>query len=589
MRNETAEFQSRIEAEFEMQRAQLDESVKSFVSKLQAERTIDPAFYGSVAEHLRLARDEGARITADAMVEAEKLGSPESVSPPVALKYDALRDAVDDIGSKDTQSAILKSLVHHASEFAPRGAFFIIKSEHFVGWKVFGTYESSADNAIREIHFPISADTILGKAVNSNITVAGSAADYSGDAAFLQPLQFGEPVNMIAIPLVARGRAVAVLYADPANDNPSNLNREALETLVRVAGMKVELHASNQSAKDDNFGGESADFENASPYEETASEPVTESLDSAPEYVADAPRARESRFENLVPENAARDQDERAGFSFNESVAFEGGFPQQEIEPGSPFSTANPFEAEMPVIAEPIIDEEEKDSVTDAGFTTSPYNDSPFGGQKVQKLEPEDRIDTAPAYEPIVETFEPRPNVFDPEPADNNQEAAHGAMVFDTGGSIEPAAPVNSPFHESADQYEPAGVSRGGGFGHVAEPEAEVQAPVSQPTRRSDRPVDLPIEVPEEERRIHNDARRFARLLVSEIKLYNEKKVIEGREAQDLYDRLREAIDRSREMYDKRVQPPVAAKFDYFHYELVSSLADGNSDRLGSGYPGANV
>jgi hypothetical protein len=64
---------------------------------------------------------------------------------------------------------------------------------------------------------------------------------------------------------------------------------------------------------------------------------------------------------------------------------------------------------------------------------------------------------------------------------------------------------------------------------------------------------------------------------------------MEGRQSHDLYERLKEAIDRSREMYDKRVQPPVAAKFDYFHYELVNSLADGNVERLGSGYPGATV
>ena len=88
---------------------------------------------------------------------------------------------------------------------------------------------------------------------------------------------------------------------------------------------------------------------------------------------------------------------------------------------------------------------------------------------------------------------------------------------------------------------------------------------------------------------MHNDARRFARLLVSEIKLYNEKKVQEGREANDLYDRLREAIDRSREMYDKRVQQPVAAKFDYFHYEIVNALGDGEESRLGNNYPGATV
>ncbi len=99
----------------------------------------------------------------------------------------------------------------------------------------------------------------------------------------------------------------------------------------------------------------------------------------------------------------------------------------------------------------------------------------------------------------------------------------------------------------------------------------------------------MPIEVSEDERRLHNDARRFARLLVSEIKLYNEQKVKEGREARDLYERLREAIDRSREMYDKRVQPPVAAKFDYFHYELVSTLAEGEAAKLGGSYQGAAV
>ena len=105
----------------------------------------------------------------------------------------------------------------------------------------------------------------------------------------------------------------------------------------------------------------------------------------------------------------------------------------------------------------------------------------------------------------------------------------------------------------------------------------------------SDRNVDLPIEVSDEERRLHNDARRFARLLVSEIKLYNEQKVNEGRESGDLYDRLREAIDRSREMYDKRVKPQVAAKFDYFDYELVNSLAEGDNNKLGASYPGSAI
>jgi len=101
--------------------------------------------------------------------------------------------------------------------------------------------------------------------------------------------------------------------------------------------------------------------------------------------------------------------------------------------------------------------------------------------------------------------------------------------------------------------------------------------------------ADLPVEVEsDEEKRLHNEARRYARLLVSEIKLYNEQKVREGREASDLYQRLQEPIDRSREMYGKRVAPPVAARYDYFHQELVNTLAEGDIGKLGNNYPQAN-
>ncbi|MFL6273911.1 MAG: hypothetical protein ACJ74G_01775 [Blastocatellia bacterium] len=92
-----------------------------------------------------------------------------------------------------------------------------------------------------------------------------------------------------------------------------------------------------------------------------------------------------------------------------------------------------------------------------------------------------------------------------------------------------------------------------------------------------------------DEEKAHNDARRFARLLVSEIKLYNEQKVAEGRRNNDLYDRLKEDIDRSRQMYEKRVTPSVAAKFDYFYDELVNTLAEGDAARLGSDHPGPSV
>jgi len=76
-------------------------------------------------------------------------------------------------------------------------------------------------------------------------------------------------------------------------------------------------------------------------------------------------------------------------------------------------------------------------------------------------------------------------------------------------------------------------------------------------------------------------ARRYARLLVSEIKLYNEGAVRVGRERRDLLQRLKPEIERARRLYDERVAPSVRSRDVYFHQELVQTLADGDHSLLG--------
>ena len=83
------------------------------------------------------------------------------------------------------------------------------------------------------------------------------------------------------------------------------------------------------------------------------------------------------------------------------------------------------------------------------------------------------------------------------------------------------------------------------------------------------------------EESLHEEARRLARLLVSEIKLYNEDQVEEGRRSRDIYERLKEDIDRSRQMYEERVDERVRNKTDYFYQELVRILAAGDAKTLG--------
>jgi hypothetical protein len=83
---------------------------------------------------------------------------------------------------------------------------------------------------------------------------------------------------------------------------------------------------------------------------------------------------------------------------------------------------------------------------------------------------------------------------------------------------------------------------------------------------------------------MHRKAQRFARLLVDEIKLYNQAKVAEGRRNKDLYDRLKEDIDKSRGTFQKRYGATAAASGDYFNHELLRSLAEDDISIMGSNF-----
>ena len=82
----------------------------------------------------------------------------------------------------------------------------------------------------------------------------------------------------------------------------------------------------------------------------------------------------------------------------------------------------------------------------------------------------------------------------------------------------------------------------------------------------------------------HRKAQRFARLLVDEIKLYNQAKVAEGRRHKDLYDRLKDDIEKSRSTYTKRYGSTAAASGDYFQKEVVRNLAEEDLSIMGANF-----
>jgi hypothetical protein len=113
---------------------------------------------------------------------------------------------------------------------------------------------------------------------------------------------------------------------------------------------------------------------------------------------------------------------------------------------------------------------------------------------------------------------------------------------------------------------------------------APLHSPSGAPTAASGEAGPSAVADSSPEASIHQKAQRFARLLVDEIKLYNQAKVMEGRANKDLYDRLREDIDKSRASYHKRFGNTPAASGDYFNLEIIRSLAEDDVSLLGSNF-----
>ena len=430
----------------------LNESLSTFLDR-QGDVQMEGSLQAAITEHLHAAHERGVELAASESSRAK-------ASSDMAI----VKSAITEINEQKSQADILKALVNRASSFAPRVAFFIIKGEQVSGWRGRGFEGTVGDDSIQQISMSLGSDTVVSSAAKNLKTWSGGAGSHAEDHMLLNRLGEEPAQRIVSIPLVVRGRAVAVLYADSAGLDSESINLEALETLVTVSGMAVELLSVARTA---------------------------------PKRVAEeAPAPAPVPVEEPQPSYA----------------------PEPSYQPASEY-------------AEPV-----------------------------KEVEPYAGADT-------IESYQPAPS---------------------ESGSLMDAVPVDEPagvFEES-----PAEAA-----GMVEEtptwtPPPVAEAPAAQTRRRYGQDQELPVEVSgDEERRLHNDARRFARLLISEIKLYNEQKVAEGRSEHDLYDRLREYIDRSREMYDKRVKAEVAARYDYFHGELVNTLAEGDESKLGSNYPGATV
>ncbi len=178
--------------------------------------------------------------------------------------------------------------------------------------------------------------------------------------------------------------------------------------------------------------------------------------------------------------------------------------------------------------------------------------------------------------QPYQAPLQPVPAFNDPF-ASHAPAAASGQAMAAAAAAGEASAPVASATHSAVAD----------GHSAVVEAEAEMDPALAEPlpigqAEAKATPEKLPVSsISPEDQDVHSKALRFARLLIDEIKLYNQAKVAEGRKHKDLYDRLKETIEKSRATYQKRYGKTVAASGNYFQNEIIRSLAEDDLSIMG--------
>ena len=558
-------------------------------------------------EHVRRIADEVTRPTPEALDEARASGE----AAGRAQAHGELRAALAEIDRARGQAEVLTALLEAVGRYAQRAVVLLVRDGRLGGWGARG-FESD-DDTIRGISLGAEQEPWAALVAGGPARVLPSA----GSAGLVSQLDSPLASQAYAVPMVLRDRVAAIVYADRAGD-AGRLDVDAVQVLVYTAALALETLAFREREQTATLrpaerpggaeaGGESAAALGAATAASGAGEPS--GAEAAREPAADwtpappppppEPRAEAPEepagtsgetFDLGAPEEDGPvrvDAEEEDAEVYDlsdetelelEDVEIEE--PQTEVEiEALPPEEALAFQDEPGEIPtreydyprEP--DDEEEDELGAGVVTEEPGAlDDTVDASAFEEA----TFDEAPELEPVEEPAPSAETVaWSPQPVpDEAEEEPAGALP----DAEEPSAEVEEPSVDLEDRPEAGAVPPPAPMPPSAAGPVEPPADVEGPGWAFSAPQEA---VSKDEEAAHEEARRLARLLVSEIQLYNQDEVEEGRRNRDIYERLRDDIDRSRQLYEERVDPGVRESTDYFYQELVRQLAAGDAKALG--------
>jgi hypothetical protein len=523
-------------------RRRLDEATSDLQRRLgEVAPTLPDSFISE--ESLRRIAEEAAAPAAEALEQARSEARGEGrdegrAEGELRARVDAhegLRSALAEIDRAASQAGILEALLEASGRYATRSAILLLRDGGLSGWGARG-FEAGPE-AVRSV--ALAADGEPWSAVAGGgpaRTLAGARC-----APLVSQLDSPLPAEGCAVPLVLRDRVAAILYADRP-EAAGRLDLAALQVLTYAAALALETLAFRQRTSTATLEA-AAGVAAAAPAIEA--EPEWAAAPSE-EEILELPEAPEVEVEEIEVEEAVELEDEL------EVEALPAAGPElEEVETYPAPPHGDQLLEAVPEPEPPSPAAFDDTALDEVALEEAPTLEEGWGTESV----PEGLAEAAPEAGADVEgTQAAEPIPWQTEPAEAPAEPELEA----------------EPEPEAEEAPPPPPTTAGG---QVAPPE-DVEGPgwAFSATRGP---------VPKDTEAAHEEARRLARLLVSEIQLYNQEEVDAGRRNRDLYERLKDDIDRSRQLYDERVDAGVRERTDYFYQELVRQLGAGDAKALG--------
>jgi hypothetical protein len=445
---------------------------------------------------------------------------------------------------------VMRTLTEEASQWGVRAAIFDVRGRSAWGASAHGFGPALTENAFRSLIVQLSQDNPFRQVCETAGDVEASADTLKKNRNVLDKLKPAPGAPILLLPVRSAGTVTAIFYADPG-EGAEALPVNALKILAEFAGAQID----RLIALSGGFA------ETAEPETIVASEESEPPREEAPTEVrAEEASPAEIHQEEIVGVEAQTGQSEVEEHTTTESasapIVADVHTEAELLESPAP-STEPPVEVAAPGLDAAVPPEEETSGLSPVLTELHVKPVDPHSEITAEFSLPPEVLEEQAAPPHLAPTSESS-EVLQPLAANE----IHPSTVDETAQSVDSPSIVNPPPLVEENSLPPA-------------PAVSVPFDVSQ--------------LSEADQKVHKDARRFAKLLVSEIELYNKAKVAEGRKNWDLYKRLKSDIDRSRMTFEKRFGKALSRQVDYFHDELVKILAANDSEVLGPGYPGPSA